>query len=44
MRDYENKGYYRIRNIKCNSLLDLVILNNKNRYESIHFRGGDHEF
>jgi len=44
VRDYENKGYYRIRNIKCNSLLDLVILNNKNRYESIHFSGGDHEF
>jgi hypothetical protein len=40
VRDYEQKGYYRIRNIKCNNLQELIILINKNRYELNNF-GGD---
>ena len=41
VKDYENKGYYHIRNITCNNLLELIILNNKNRYESVNFSQDD---
>ena len=40
VRDYEQKGYYQIRKIKCNNLQELLILTNKNRYELNNF-GGD---
>lgn len=37
VRDFENKGYFKIRTVTCNNLLELIILNNKLRYETTNF-------
>ena len=39
VRDFENKGYYTIRTVTCNNLLELIVLNNKLRYETTNFEG-----
>ena len=37
VRDFENKGYFRINTVTCNNLLELLVLNNKLRYETNNF-------
>jgi hypothetical protein len=37
VRDFETKGYFRINTVTCNNLLELLVLNNKLRYETNNF-------